>query len=161
MADTQSKSGYAAKLNILRKIDDAASQMGSQKKGGMRDIGARSTAQNVLNNNMLHKSVKKSDLARLNQNQAEVTFVPEQSEAGRSMKSEYDYGNKKKFVDVLGNVNKKNTFNVDMTRNQKGVDQASVRSKYTDISRTNGKQAGYNDQPMAPIDEFEEIRLVN
>jgi hypothetical protein len=114
MADKYNNPSYAAKVNILRKIDDAASQLGTSKtkQTAMRDIGAKSTAQNVLNSN-LHKSNErpfgKAELDRLNSQQAE-TAKPEPSEAGRSLKSEYDYGSKRKFVDVLGNVNKKNTF---------------------------------------------------
>lgn len=33
------------------------------------------------------------------------------------MKSEYDYGNKRKFVDILGNVNKKNTLTIEQLEN--------------------------------------------
>lgn len=65
--------------------------------------------------------------------------MPEQSEAGRSMKSEYDYGSKRKFVDVLGNINKKNTFKLDQFETKKGGDHASIRSKYTEISRASAK----------------------
>ena len=46
MADKYNNPSYAAKANILRKIDDAASQLGTskQKQTTMRDIGAKSTA---------------------------------------------------------------------------------------------------------------------
>ena len=68
MAEKYNLPGYSAKANILRKIDDAASQIGS-RAGGIRDIGAKSTAEKVLNNNM-HKAgdrpFVKADLDRLN-----------------------------------------------------------------------------------------------
>jgi hypothetical protein len=75
MAEKYNNPSYNAKINILKKIDDAASVMGSTKsrQGAFRDIGAKSTAKNVLNNNM-HKSTNererpflKSDLDKLNQ----------------------------------------------------------------------------------------------
>ena len=67
----------------------------------------------------MHKSVdktfKKSDLEKLPG--PGDSNLKEPSEAGRSLKSEYDYGNKRKFVDVLGNVSKKNAFNLDRIPN--------------------------------------------
>jgi len=61
----------------------------------------------------MHKSIDKGfargDLEKLNQ-QTNGDPNKQPSEAGRSLKSEYDYGSKRKFVDVLGNINSSNTF---------------------------------------------------
>ena len=67
----------------------------------MRDIGAKSTAKNVLNMNKESEKLSRADLDSLNRANPTNAGVP--SEAGRSIKSEYDYGSKRKFVDVLGN----------------------------------------------------------
>lgn len=117
----------------------------------------------MLNNNLLKSGERpflKSDLERLNQ-QAE-TGKNEPSEAGRSLKSEYDYGSKRKFVDVLGNVNKKNTFNLG-GGNQTQDDLKSIRSKYSEVSRQQRdvNKAGLKESTLPSIDEYEEIRLVN
>ena len=69
MTDKYNLPGYSAKANILRAIDDAASQLGSTKsrQGGIRDIGAKSTAKNILNNNKSNdRQFKTSDLEKLN-----------------------------------------------------------------------------------------------
>lgn len=161
MADKYNNPSYAVKANLLRKIDDAASQFSTSKPkpNMMRDIGAKSTAQKVLNKNLILSSERplgKAELEKLNSQQPETTKA-EPTEAGRSMKSEYDYGSKRKFVDVLGNVNKKNTFMLTGGLNQQD-DMKSVRSKYTEISR---RQGANQKETMPSIDEFEEIRLVN
>jgi len=137
------KYNSSTKANILRKIDDAASEIGSARPSQLRDIGAKSTAKNVLNNNMnkaLDRPFAKSDLDRLNQ--LAETGKKEPSEAGRSLKSEYDYGSKRKFVDVLGNVNKKNTFNL-QKMDPKNEELKSVRSKYSEINKQ--QSHGYKD----------------
>jgi len=46
------------------------------------------------------------------------------------MKSEYDYGSKRKFVDVLGNINRKNAITFDKLDGKQN-DVASMRSKYS------------------------------
>lgn len=56
-------------------------------------------------------------------------------EDGRSVKSEYDYGAKKNFVDVLGNVRGKMKYTgnglagLENHEGAKNMDGASVRSK--------------------------------
>lgn len=64
-------------------------------------------------------------------------------------------------MDVLGNVNKRNTFNLEKSFDARD-DIKSVRSKYSEISR-NQAQTVLKDgtKAMEPIDEYEEIRLVN
>lgn len=62
----------------------------------------------------------------------------------RDIKSEYDYGSKRKFVDVLGNIvsHKKGLDGLDDFKNHPGaknIDQQSVRSKYSAISAKNRK----------------------
>jgi hypothetical protein len=58
----------------------------------------------------------------------------------RSLRSEYDYGAKKKFVDVLGNIKKNNGDGLKGLENLKGhpgarnMESASVRSKYSNLS---------------------------
>jgi hypothetical protein len=90
------------------------------------------------------------------------------SEAGRSIKSEYDYGSKRKFVDVLGNFNKKNTLTIeklDQEITQK--DKMSSRSKaYSNAShlqrRTKtGVDRDYGSPLLPKIDEDDEIMLMN
>lgn len=93
----------------------------------------------MLNSNLTKSKDKpflKSDLEKLNQQNSGDGVQKEASEAGRSLKSEYDYGSKRKFVDVLGNVNKKNTFNLEQAAD-KNNELASVRSRYSEISRQN------------------------
>ena len=65
---TEQLPSYNAKVNLLKRIDDAASQMGGNRddqrlrKSGIRDIGAKSTAQSVLNGNNLNSSFNKKNL---------------------------------------------------------------------------------------------------
>ena len=57
---------YDAKVNLLRQIDDAASQLGGQPKSrqhGLRGTNAKHTAANVLGNG---GSLSKHGLANLN-----------------------------------------------------------------------------------------------
>ncbi len=56
----------------------------------------------------------------------------------RSLKSEFDYSHKKKFTDVLGNINKANGLK-GLSQGQKNLnDNSSMRSahsKYSQLSR--------------------------
>lgn len=90
-------------------------------------------------NSGVHKSLKKGDLESFSKaagGNNHIGLTP--SQAGRSMKSEYDYGNKRKFVDILGNVNKKNTLTIDQLDNtfdnRNKNDTQSQRSKYSNFS---------------------------
>jgi hypothetical protein len=73
------------------------------------------------------------DLDNLNRGSDPKYMKGDQGSDGRSMKSEYDYGSKRKFVDVLGNVNKKNALTFEKLDGQKN-DTQSMRSKYSNTS---------------------------
>ena len=63
MADKYNLPANMAKVNLLRKIDDAASQVGSKRnmtRDGRRDIGAKTTAMNVLSKK-LNQSLEQSN----------------------------------------------------------------------------------------------------
>lgn len=91
----------------------------------------------------------------------------------RSIKSEYDYGSKKKFVDVLGNVKgkMKDTGNglkgLEALRDHEGnknMESASVRSKmskYSMASSMRRRQANMNADmgDTMPIPEEDEINM--
>ena len=132
---------YLAKVNLLKKIDDAASQVGSTtskaRPSGMRDIGgAKSTAKNVLSSNK-RGGLGKAELNKLDRESAMGGSKCGDSEAGRSLKSEYDYGSKRKFVDVLGNLQKSNAFNKD-----KPADTQSQRSRMSSLRGRNHTTLG-------------------
>ena len=81
------------------------------------------------------------------------------------MKSEYDYGSKRKFVDVLGNINRKNAITFDKLDGKQN-DVASMRSKYSNQSSHHRNHLSMTTkQPfkslMPNIDENDEIYLVN
>jgi DNA-binding XRE family transcriptional regulator len=59
----------------------------------------------------------------LNQKVASVHNAP-QDEDLRSLRSEFDYGSKKKFVDVLGNVNRNSHLN--QLRMQHAIDKGNT-----------------------------------
>jgi len=54
----------------------------------------------------------------------------------RSLKSEFDYGHKKKFTDVLGNINKSNGNGLKgLTQGEKNLkDSSSMRSAHSKYS---------------------------
>lgn len=60
------------------------------------------------------------------------------------MKSEFDYGSKRKFVDILGNVNKKNAITIEKLDEQKNNDAQSLRSRYSNYSLLSGKHRRNN-----------------
>lgn len=106
----------------------------------MRDIGAKSTGRNIVGGSVtksVHGStLSRHDLDNLNRGPSDLKSIAEGSEAeGRSIKSEYDYGSRRKFVDVLGNVNKKNSIRSDFEKlDAKKMDTQSIRSKYSRMS---------------------------
>jgi hypothetical protein len=83
----------------------------------MRDIGAKSTGRNIVGGSVTKSVLSRQDLDNLNRGPSDLKSIAEGSDAeGRSMKSEYDYGSRRKFVDVLGNVNKKNAIRSDFEK---------------------------------------------
>lgn len=106
--------------------------------------------------------MSKQDLDNFNRGQNDFKKGMEDSE-GRSIKSEYDYGSKRKFVDVLGNINKKNAITFEKL-DQKKNDVTSMRSKYSNQSshRKAMSMTAKNFGSQLPnIDEKDEIYLVN
>ena len=75
----------------------------------------------------MKQSLKKEDLEAF-----KGPMSPTHNEAGRSVKSEYDYGSKRKFVDVLGNIDKKHAFHIEKTPD---VKEPSQKSRYSKLSR--------------------------
>ena len=59
------------------------------------------------------------------------------------MKSEYDYGKQKKFVDILSNREQKKTNGLEGLEDirshigNKNLESTSIKSKYSNISRRN------------------------
>ena len=101
---------HQAKINILRAIDDAASsikqssavssQVTKSKASVLRDIkSSKLTAQNVLGPNLTRNNL--DDLNKSHTDKFMKGADTKSGEVGRSVKSEYDYGSKTKFVDVL------------------------------------------------------------
>ena len=83
---------------------------------------------------------------------------------GRSIKSEYDYGSKRKFVDVLGNFNPKQpSATLDkLVEGDKQSATPSFRSKLSVASRRNiGSTNKHPKNNLLPIDEAEEIMLIS
>jgi hypothetical protein len=68
----------------------------------------------------------------------------------RSLRSEYDYGAKKKFVDVLGNIKKTNDNGLKGLENlknhpgAKNMDSTSVRSKYSNATSIRRRRVSVN-----------------
>ena len=52
----------------------------------------------------------------------------EASEPGRSVKSEYDYGSKRKFVDVLGNSRKTDLIMTELNKKKQDQTTPSLKS---------------------------------
>ena len=86
------------------------------------------------------------------------------SEDLRSLKSEYDYGSKKKFVDVIGNIKKKNNYSgLDGLKEHPGfknMDTTSNRSRYSTMSNFYKKK--YNslnkgEHEINAINELDEL----
>jgi hypothetical protein len=87
----------------------------------------------------------------------------------RSLKSEYDYGSKKKFVDVLGNVRGKmkdtsgnGLKGLEALRNHEGnkhLDSASQRSKMSYASSRMRMLNRTRDPFSEPIDEEDELNM--
>ena len=110
-------SGYQAKINLLKQIDDAASNYGGDSRAGsgLNQSGLG----NRLNKGRNQEAVRTANLILGSKNNAGLKANDLESLNGqnnhrtadndlRSIKSEYDYGSKKKFVDVLGNIKKTN-----------------------------------------------------
>ena len=103
------------KADLLKQIDDAASQYGGPAPStkSKREAVAIKTGQMVMEGP--RSGLSGRDLAVLNEDKFKhantlLSTGSKQENASRrdqdlrSIKSEYDYGSKKKFVDVLGNV---------------------------------------------------------
>jgi len=133
------------------------------RRSQYRDIGAKSTAKNVLGN--INKSLKRGDLDML-QGPRDMNMTFSEHSGGRSMKSEFDYGSKRKFVDILGNVNKKNTLTMEQLDGKKG-DTTSQRSRYSQYSTLSAKHRRNKTINMTAtdrledIDEQDEIKLID
>ena len=73
-------------------------------KSKVRNIGgSKLTAEMVLNKNMGGgaNNLTRKDLDDLNKSHTDKFKQGKDQQSGRSVKSEYDYGSKNKFVDVL------------------------------------------------------------
>ena len=78
------------------------------------------------------------------------------TDEGRSMRSEYDYGSKKKFVDVLGNIKKDGLANLAEFKNHEGnknMESTSQKSRLTAASlasynRRNAAMKGHGADQM-------------
>ena len=110
------------KADLLKSINDAASQIGSRETGTkskrdldrMRAEDAKRHAAMVLRNANNMSGLGKAALAQLDGKRfdydktllsaAKKAQMLSSEEEGRSVRSEYDYGSKRKFVDVLGNI---------------------------------------------------------
>lgn len=97
-----------------------------------------------------NKGIQGKDLEALNQlynHEKSYREMNEQQQASndlRSLKSEYDYGAKKKFVDVLGNIKKTDNGlkGLDMLRNHPGAKNMEGMSLRSNKSRiTNATSA--------------------
>ena len=124
-----------------------------------------------------NKGIQGKDLEALNQlYQHEKSYRDQhpqgQPEDLRSLKSEYDYGAKKKFVDVLGNIKKTDNGlkGLEMLRNHPGAKNMegqslrSNRSRITNATSARRKlsklQAEAGDvQPIQELEEGEPIDL--
>lgn len=148
------------KADLLKQIDDAASQYGgpapSQSKGRHEGTSnmAKRTGQMVMGGGA--SGLTGNNLSSLNEDKfnhgktllgasgMKKETDSQQNEDLRSIKSEYDYGSKKKFVDVLGNVRGKmkdtsgnGLAGLEALKNHEGnknLDSASVRSKLSKMS---------------------------
>jgi hypothetical protein len=81
----------------------------------------------------------------------------------RSLRSEYDYGAKKKFVDVIGNVKKKPISGLDGLQDHPGaknMDSASIRSgrsgRFSTLSTLNRRRAEAGEEPVSIKEAAEE-----
>lgn len=85
----------------------------------------------------------------------------------RSLKSEYDYTHKKKFVDVLGNMKKSNGLKGLQSDKKSLADNASRRSQLsknsiaTSLSRRINSKAQDQAVPIEPIKEEDELVLID
>lgn len=146
------------KADLLKQIDDAASQYGGPAPSKGRHEGtsnmAKRTGQMVMGGGASGLTGK--DLASLSEDKfnhgktllgaggMKKETDSEKNEDLRSIRSEYDYGSKKKFVDVLGNVRgtmKDTSGNglagLEALKNHAGnknMDSTSVRSKMSKMS---------------------------
>ena len=62
----------------------------------------------------------------------------------RSIKSEYDYGSKKKFVDVLGNIKKTNSNGLKGLENHPGAKNMETASRKSNASMTSSYRRKFN-----------------
>lgn len=62
----------------------------------------------------------------------------------RSIKSEYDYGSKKKFVDVLGNIKKTNSNGLKGLENHPGAKNMETASRRSNASMTSSYRRKFN-----------------
>jgi len=187
--------GYQAKINILKQIDDAASQMGTASRTGavphqiagnrsklselnsLRKADAKRAAMMVLSGNN-NAGLNQKDLESLNASNLGGNYVHNKTLLGakhndekskytedlRSLRSEYDYGSKKKFVDVIGNIKKKHNYSgLDGLKDHPGfknLDTMSNKSgRYSTMS--NFYKRKYNnlkkdDQDMDAINELDQ-----
>ena len=130
------------KKNILRAIDDAVSKMSSKHETKSRASNAQRTARSILENNYKSRAqqLTEKDLASLNQYEHSTvktnpTMVDKS--VGRSVKSEFDYGSKRKFTDVLGNIQKTKRGLEELEQFEKklnALDSASHRSARSSLA---------------------------
>lgn len=153
--------GYQAKINILKQIDDAASQYGGQSQkprnklsefNSMRNQDAKRAGVLVMAG---QKGIQGKDLDNMNQkynheNTYRENVKTDGNEDLRSLRSEYDYGTKKKFVDVLGNIKKNNGDGLKGLENlknhpgAKNMETTSVKSKYSTATSVRRRMQSVN-----------------
>ena len=159
------------KSEVLKQIDEATSRFGDKSvktnSRYMRDIGAKKTASRIMERKSL---LRQQNLDKLTSSQMET--AAKYSEAGRSIKSEYDYGSKRKFVDVLNNVNvlsshylqekDKLPTSPESERNRSLLNhKAEVQSRKSNYGAFTVKNSLVSpNKNLLPIDEDEELMLV-
>lgn len=119
------------------------------------------------------KGIQGKDLESLNQMYNHSSTYREKKEENpnedlRSLRSEYDYGAKKKFVDVLGNIKKTGgdgLKGLDGLKNHPGaknMDGTSIRSHRSKLSNTTSvrrrfmTQMNVGEKDVQPIEERDE-----
>lgn len=164
----------------MKKIDDAASQIGSTARSRideMRSTKSKNTAAMVLNMNprQVNSSLKKKDLESLenfnhgktllnNKNLGEQS--QKQRDEGRSIKSEIDYSQKKNFVEYL--PDKKPMGLKDLKMENDGLANPSQRTGKTGrtgkLSVVSSKRNQPSNAPSRTVDSLlndEEVVLID
>ena len=139
-------------MALLAAINNAVAEIQSKKSGATstnKDAASSALLKNSQVNSQVARdllSIPQSSVADMNdfiddvssndrrQNRVSFQNTPTQDDDLRSIKSEYDYGSKKKFVDVLGNVSIAAKLTRQREMNETAGDAFSVRSRQSNTS---------------------------